>query len=586
MADAPPGPVHRYRTLLTTYLGPQRRRVGVLAALLLTSIGLQVANPLVLRSYIDRAAAREPLAGLLTAAAIFLTVAVVLQVVRIVATYFAENVGWIATNALRTDLARHCLALDMSFHQERGPGELIERVDGDVTELANFFSQSLLVVLGNALLTVGILVALLLTDWRIGLVLAAYVVIAVVVLSQVRGIATRVWARARQASALQFGFLEERLVALEDIRPLGAGGHVLDRLAGLGADLLDAQRAARLRTNLVFIALHSTYVLAYGGGLALGAFLYVDHVATIGTVYLVVAYVAALYVPIDELRAQIQDLQAAAASVERVTGVLAVVPSVRDGRGARPAPGPLAIEFDGVSFAYGPDRPTVLDDLTFAVPAGRVLGLLGRTGSGKTTITRLVWRLHDPTRGAVRLGGVDVRDMRLADLRGWVGVVTQDVQLFHGTVRDNLTLFDTGVSDAAIRSAIEQLGLETWYRGLSNGLDTMLDSRAAGLSAGEAQLLSLTRILLARPRLVVLDEPASRLDPGTETLLESALSALLRDRTGIIVAHRLSTVERVDDIMVLEGGRVREHGPRAALSADPSSAFARLLRVGLEEVAG
>jgi ATP-binding cassette subfamily B protein len=577
--------LERYRRLLGRYLGPQRGHVVLLGLLLLGSIGLSVVNPLVMRYYIDRATARDRLELLIAAAIVYLVVALVIQAISIASTYLAENVGWTATNALRVDLVQHCLRLDLRFHRERTPGELIERVDGDVTQLADFFSQSLVLVLGNVLLMGGILLALLLTDWRIGLLLSVYVAGASLVGLRIRGIANQVWARARQASALLFGFLEERLGSLEDIRAVDAGAYLLGGHERLSADLLRSQRWARLRAVLVFLTMHTIYLLAYAGGLALGALLYLDHLASIGTVYLVVAYLAAVYQPIDQLSGQIQSLQSAAASAGRVGELLALEPRVVDGRGVPLPPGPLAVEFDGVSFAYGEDLEPVLRDVSFRLEPGRLLGLLGRTGSGKTSLIGLVSRLQDPTAGTVRLGGHDARELRLDDLRGRVGVVTQEVHLFAGTVRDNLALFDERIGDDDIRRAIDLLGLRDWFERLPRGLDSPLDSRGAGLSAGEAQLLGLTRLLLRQPSVVLLDEPTSRLDLGTERLLDRALTELLRDRTGIIVAHRLSTVERVDEIMVLEAGRVQEHGPRAALAADPRSRFSELVQLGLTEVA-
>jgi ABC-type multidrug transport system fused ATPase/permease subunit len=190
------------------------------------------------------------------------------------------------------------------------------------------------------------------------------------------------------------------------------------------------------------------------------------------------------------------------------------------------------------------------------------------------------------TGGSVRLAGRDVRDVKLAELRERVAVVTQDVQLFHASVRDNLTFFDRSVSDNRIMEAIDALGLSTWLASLPNGLDTELAGGGAGLSAGEAQLIAFTRVFLGDPGLIILDEASSRLDPATERLIENAVHRLLAGRTAVVVAHRLATVQRVDDILVLEEGQVVEHGPRAALAADLGSRFAALLRTGIESVDG
>jgi ABC-type multidrug transport system fused ATPase/permease subunit len=270
-----------------------------------------------------------------------------------------------------------------------------------------------------------------------------------------------------------------------------------------------------------------------------------------------------------------------------------------------------SIQFENVSFAYkdqvnnqqstdngeritnnlqSPISNLVLDDVSFTLEAGKVLGVLGRTGSGKTTLTRLIFRLYDVDAGQILLDGIDVRDVSLRDLRGHVGMVTQDVQLFEATVRDNLTLFRSydpsqpAISDTDIIDAIDTLGLSDWFNVLPDGLDTMLKTGGQGLSAGEAQLLAFTRLFLRNPQLVILDEASSRLDPATEQLLERAIDRLLQERTGIIIAHRLQTIQRADDILILDNGRSVENGSRLDLANDPDSRFAHLLQTGLQEV--
>ena len=227
-----------------------------------------------------------------------------------------------------------------------------------------------------------------------------------------------------------------------------------------------------------------------------------------------------------------------------------------------------------------------LADVSFHLPAGRVLGVLGRTGSGKTTMTRLLCRLYNPEEGTIRLGGRDLHDLPLAELRRAVGLVTQDVQLFGATVAENIALFDAAMPEASIRQALGELGLLDWVLQMPQGLETKLAPGGGDLSAGEAQLLAFARILLRDPGLVILDEATSRLDPLTENRLERAIDRLLRGgkgRTAIIIAHRLHTVQAADDILILDEGRIVEFGPRASLAADPGSRFSQLLRVGLEE---
>jgi ABC-type multidrug transport system fused ATPase/permease subunit len=245
--------------------------------------------------------------------------------------------------------------------------------------------------------------------------------------------------------------------------------------------------------------------------------------------------------------------------------------------------GPLRVAFDHVNFGYN-ETDLILRDVDFRLEAGKVLGLLGRTGSGKTTITRLLFRLYDVTDGAICLGDQDLRQVTLDNLRSSVGMVTQEVQLFQASVRDNLTFFNQAIPDEQILEALETLGLGPWFAGLEQGLDTRLDSGGRGLSAGEAQLLAFTRVFLKNPGLVIMDEASSRLDPVTEGLIERAIDRLLHNRTAIIVAHRLATVQRADQILILSDGQIVEHDDRVTLLAQPDSRFSQLLRTGMAEV--
>jgi ABC-type multidrug transport system fused ATPase/permease subunit len=315
--------------------------------------------------------------------------------------------------------------------------------------------------------------------------------------------------------------------------------------------------------------------------IGLSCVLYRDGALTLGAVYLLFRYTEMLRQPTEQIRNEIQDLQQADASMGRVESLLATEPALVDGPAESLPAGPLSVRFDRVSFAYADGTP-VLRDVDVCLEPGRVLGVIGRTGAGKTTLTRLIPRLVDPRGGSVRLGGVDLREVRIDGVRARVGVVTQDVHLFNASLRDNLTLFDSCVTDDRLLGVLDTLGMGSWVAGLPRGLDTALNVEV-GLSAGQAQVLACARIFLNDPDVVILDEASSRLDPATERLVHEALLRLLEGRTCVVVAHRLATIQIADDILVLEDGRVREHGPRLALAADPASRFSELLRLSTEE---
>ncbi|HEX5505300.1 MAG TPA: ABC transporter ATP-binding protein [Thermomicrobiales bacterium] len=576
--------LNRYWRLLARYLRPEWPRMALLAVILCAVIGVQVVTPLVAARFIDEATTGGALRGLIALALATVALALVGQGAAVAETYVAENVSWAATNALRANLLAHLLRMDAAFHTAHTPGELIERVDGDVATLARFFSRFVVYVLGNGLLVLGVLGLLFGVDWRIGLGLSIFVALALGAMLRIRAVATPAWAAERQASAEFYGFLGEYLAGLEDIRSSGAGAFVLRRCAEVMRSWLAVWRVAGM-WGYVLYAVGNLFALGTVVALAISAVLFKAGALTIGVVYLVFQYTEVLRQPTEQLRTEVQDLQQADASIGRIEALLRATPRLADGPGAALPPGPLAVELDGVTFGYAADTP-VLRDVSVCLAPGRVLGIVGRTGSGKTTLTRLLARFYDPAAGAVRLGGVDLRAARLAVVRARIGLVTQEVHLFNASVRDNLTLFDDGVTDERIGAVLETLGLAGWLRELPDGLDTVLGPGGlVGLSAGQAQVLACARVFLRDPDLVILDEASSRLDPATERLVHTALGRLLAGRTGVIVAHRLTTVAYADDILVLEDGRVREHGPRLALAADPASRFAGLLRVAAEEVA-
>jgi ABC-type multidrug transport system fused ATPase/permease subunit len=498
-------------------------------------------------------------------------------------TYLGENVAWTATNALRAELAWHALNLDMRFHNDHTPGELIERIDGDVTELATFFSQFALNLVSNGLLLVGILAALFHEDWRAGLAFTVYSVATISILGRLKDIAVPHQKARREAEAGLYGFIEEQLAGTEDIRSSGAVDFSIRELFRHQGVILTHNRKSHFKRwiieNAMGLALTTGTLLAFTSGY----WLFTAGLVTIGTVYLFIHYINLLEEPFWAMTHEIESFQTIGACVERLTEFRNFKPQVLDGAGVEIPSRSLALSFDDVSFSYN-GSDTVLSGLSFDLKPGSILGLLGRTGSGKTTLARLIFRLYDVKSGSIKVNHFDVRDAHLDSLRRNIAIVTQDVQLFRASIRDNLTFFDRSIPDAQILATLEELELGDWYRALPKGLDTELNTGARSLSAGEAQLLAFTRVFLRNPGLVILDEASSRLDPATEQRLERAIDKLLQNRTAIIIAHRLGTVHRADDIMILEGGQVSEYGSRQRLAADPDSRFYRLLQTGMEEV--
>ncbi len=574
--------IREYWNLLSAYLKPQRLLVLGLALILVTGIGLQLFTPRVLRDFIDMALAGASYNTLIQKALLFFVLVLLTQVTTTIAIYVSERVAWTATNMLRVDLAGHCLRLDMSFHQKYSSGTLIERVDGDVDALSNFFSQFIVRIVANAILIIGVLVMLFREDWRAGVGLTIFAALAIYAMLRVRQAGVPRWVALRQKNAEAFGFLGETLHGTEDIRASGATGYIQRRFD----DILRAWMPLRRRAMLVFSMIWTTTLLLFtfgtGFSFGLGYMLWSAGAITAGTVYLIFNYTELMRQPIEQIRVQMEDLQQASASISRVRELFAMKSNVQDGDQSLPLLGALKVEFRDATFSYG-DQVTALNGINFHLAAGRILGLLGRTGSGKSTIARLLLRLYDPASGQILLGGVATGATKLSELTRRVGLVPQEVQVFGATVRENFTLFDPSIRDEKILTVIEEFELLSWFRSLPHGLDTELGP-GGGLSAGQAQLLNFARVALRDPGLVILDEATSRLDLATEALIDRATARLLKGRTGIIIAHRLQTVQKADMILILEDGAVQEFGVRQNLLADPTSRFSALLKTGLEEV--
>ncbi|MBQ37892.1 MAG: helicase [Gemmatimonadaceae bacterium] len=576
-------PLGRYWALLARYLRPRLGWVGALAVLLFCAVGLQLVSPQIMRRFIDGAGDTSvPLEELLVIALVFVGVALARQILDLSSTYAGRRLAWQATNELREDLTLHCLCLDMSFHNEHTPGQMIERIDGDVAGLASFLSRFVLLAIGNLTMLTGTLIVFTVEDWRLGVIMAVYAALTLLALSRQQQVALPYWLSARAAAADLFGFLAERLSGTVDIRALGAVPHVMRRLYHFTGQRLAREQKASLVNMRFGLILMGSYAIGQVLVVAAGYYLFGEAGVTLGTVAMLVYYLDLLHRPLTQLTQQMEEFEQAGASLGRVTELLQERSVIRTADPTSLPGGSLTLQLSGVCFAYGEDP--VLEDLSFDVQAGRVLGLLGRTGSGKTTITRLLSRLYDPQQGFVRLGGVELTRLEPEALRSRISVVSQNAQLLSGTVRDSLTLFDPTHPDSTIMDVIRDVGMGAWFDGLPAGLDTRLEGDGGGLSAGQAQLLTLARAFLADPGLVILDEASSRLDPATEARIEHAVDRLLRGLTGIVIAHRLTTVQRVDDILILEDGRVEEWGSRAALASDPSSRFAGLLKTGLEGV--
>lgn len=578
-------PMRRYFALLMTYLKPQWIRTSLMIFCLLTGIGLQLLNPQIVSYFIDALTAHGPASALVAAGGVYILAAILNQGTAMAGAYFSQYVSWTATNQLRSDLVRHCLALDMGFHKTHTSGEMIERIDGDVDALSNFFSRFAVNLMSNLLLLLAMLVLFFTISWLVGVVLTTFAMFALFMLLYLNKRSIPLWKEQRRMSANYYGFLSERLTGLEDIRANGAEQAVMRDYYHILRTWLPINNLTLRTSALMGITMLFLFVCGTALALGLGLYLWSLKAISLGTVYVMFAYTNALSQPLGVIQNEMQDLQQAEACIQRIETLLHLSSALPD-TGTTPLPNePLSVELRDIVFGYEEHEP-ILHGISVKIEPGKVLGLLGRTGSGKTTVTRLLFRLYDPQAGEIYANTIPLREISLHELRRHIGMVTQDVHIFHASVRDNLTFFERSIPDEHIIALLNELSLGTWFHSLPHGLDTLLGNseRERSLSAGEAQLLACARVFLTDPGIVILDEASSRLDPATETLIEQAITRLLAGRTALIIAHKLSTLQHVDDILIIEQGKVIEYGSRITLANDPTSHFASLLQSDLLEV--
>ncbi|MGX6601629.1 ABC transporter ATP-binding protein [Micromonosporaceae bacterium Da 78-11] len=565
----------RGRRLVLRSMRPGRRAGLALLVSVLAATVLPVLAPRFTSRFVDDAIAGAAIGHLAVIAFGYLSVAVAALGARAVTGWLASRLAWDGTNRLRERVAEHALHLGMDFHGRHTPGEMIERVDGDVVAVADFAVAFLLDVVVSVLLLLGVLVGVFVVDVRIGGVLATYCLVVFLAMVYGQRLTLAAGIRARAAEAALYGRIEESLAGAEDIRANGAGAHVVGDFHRSSAAWYRAEYgAARIGTAVL-----SASSVAFAGGtavvLAVAVWLVDSGALTVGTTVLLFQYTLLVRAPFEQLIEQMRQYQGALSGVARLADLLDEPRTPAPP--ARPLPmpsaGALPVHLDRVTLRYDALGAPALSDVELTLAPGESLGVVGRTGSGKTTLARLVLRLHDPTAGAVRIGGLDLREADPTGLRARVGMVTQDVQLFAADIRDNLTLFRSTAEDERLLEVLREVGLGAWFAEQPDGLDTML----TGLSAGEAQLLAFARVLLTDPGVVVLDEPSSRLDLATERQVQRCVDRLLHGRTGIVIAHRLSSLARMDKIAVLDGGRVVEYGARTDLVADPDSRYRRML---------
>jgi ABC-type multidrug transport system fused ATPase/permease subunit len=573
---------------VAAFARPHRRTMIAFLALATLSAVLGVAAPILAGQAVDAIVDGRSTGVVVGIAALIAAVAVVDTAVGLLERLQSARLGEGLIVDLRRRVFEHVQSMPVAFFTRTHTGALVSRLNNDVIGAQRAFTSALSGVVTNVIalvLTVAVMASL---SWVITLLALALLPLFVI---PARRIGARVGHLRREAA------VHDAAMTSQMTERFSAPGATLVKLFGRPDEEAAefGQRAGRVRDIGVRSAMAMevffrslTLVSGLAGALiyGLGGYLALRGRLDAGTVVTMALLLNRLYAPLTALGTARLDVVTALVSFERVFEVLDIEPLIRESPHARTVPdGPVSVELDGVSFAYPAgdrvslasleevavldDRPggTVLHDVSFRVEPGQMLALVGPSGAGKSTLASLVPRLYDVDTGSVRLAGIDVRDLSFAALRGTVGVVTQDGHLFHETIRANLLFAAPGATDDELWAAIEQARLGVLVPSLPDGLDTVVGERGYRLSGGERQRLTIARLLLAKPRVVILDEATAHLDAQSEAAVQEALTAALSGRTAIVIAHRLSTIRAADAICVVDGGRIVERGTHGELLA-------------------
>jgi ATP-binding cassette subfamily B protein len=551
---------------LLRYLGPYKWSVVAAFVLIVVMAALDLAGPWLTKVAIDRYIRPGDAAGLAGVAWIYLAVLLAAFGVRFAQVYILQMTGQRVMRDMRREIFGHLHGLHVGYFDRNPVGRLMTRVTTDVDALNELFTSGVVTVFGDLFTLLGIMGVMLALNWRLALVTFAVIPFFFLVTNWFRRGARGSFREVRKRVAEINAFLQENLT--------GMGVVQLFRREERNAAGFDRVNRAHTEANLRAIFYYAVFypaidllaavaiaiILVYGGGRVLADAL------TVGALVAFIQYTERFWRPISDLSEKFNILQAAMASSERIFTLLDEKPRV-----VAPAE-PRHLErvrgrvgFENVSFAYA-EEEWVLQDIDFAVEPGKSVALVGHTGAGKTSIINLLTRFYDVQRGRVTLDGVDVRELDPALLRGSLALVLQDVHLFSGTIASNIRL-GTSVSDERVREAARAVHVDRFVETLPEGYGAEVRERGATLSVGQKQLLSFARALAHDPRVLVLDEATSSVDTETEALIQDALRVLLRGRTAIVVAHRLSTIQNVDEILVLHKGRIRERGTHQQLLA-------------------
>jgi ATP-binding cassette subfamily B multidrug efflux pump len=566
---------------LLGYMRPYRGYVALSLFFLLLESVLQVLGPLLTKVAVDRYLAPSPTRiptpfdrflpagpwdGLAAVGMLYLGVLVGTFVFDFAQVYLMQYTGQLAMFDLRKQLMGHLQGLDLAFFDRNPVGRLVTRVTTDVDVLNDLFASGLVTILADVLVLSFIVAIMFNLSPGLTVLMLGVMPLVIVATTIFRRSVTGSYRRIRVAIAKINAYLQEHVTGIVVLQLFNREAKSRDEFDVVNREHMDAYKDAIVAYGWFYPVVEFLSMLALAGILAYGGFRIGRGALTLGVVVAFLQYGLRFFRPIQDLSEKYNILQGAMASAERIFNLLDTGAAILPPSNPRPAPESARIEFDGVWFAYK-DDDWVLRDVSFTIEPGETIAVVGHTGAGKTTLISLLLRFYDVRKGAIRVGGTDVRQLDPQDLRRQFGVVLQDPYLFTGTLEENIRLGTEGIGREAVEDAAEQVNLLDFIRSLPDGFEHAIRERGSGLSTGQKQLIGFARALAHNPRFLILDEATSSVDTETEIRVRAALSRMVEGRTSIVIAHRLSTIQRADRILVMHKGRLREVGTHQQLLA-------------------
>ena len=566
---------------LLGYMRPYKGFVALSLVFLLLQSVLQVLGPLLTKIAVDRYLAPSSAGvptfldpylpagqwnGLAAVGLLYLGVLLGTFVFEFFQVYLMQYTGQLAMFDLRKQLMTHLQRLDIAFYDHNPVGRLVTRVTTDVDVLNDLFASGLVTILGDVLVLSFIVAIMFQLSPGLTALMLAVMPLVILVTAIFRRSVTQSYRRIRIAIAKINSYLQEHVTGIVVLQLFNRETRSRREFDVVNREHMDAYKDAITAYGWFYPAVEFLSMMTLAGILSYGGFRITRGALTLGVVVAFLQYGLRFFRPIQDLSEKYNILQGAMASAERIFKLLDTPPGILPAPAPQPPPASACIEFDGVWFAYkGEDW--VLRDVSFTIDPGETIAVVGHTGAGKTTLISLLLRFYDVQKGAIRVGGCDVRHLDPSDLRRQFGVVLQDPYLFTGTLEENVRLGTDGIDFAAIEEAAEQVNLLDFIKSLPDGFKHPIRERGSGLSTGQKQLISFARALAHNPRFLILDEATSSVDTETEFRVREALSRMVAGRTSIVIAHRLSTIQRADRILVMHKGRLRESGTHQQLLA-------------------